>query len=401
MHTLLSQPLNILVCFSLICFSTHVESAIDAFGLITPADFNEEVILEQLESISNPTAQQLLVINELLELDPEEQQIAINQIAALPYTNIFQLAELNTRKFLRRLYDPLRKIAVVDTKDRCDCISKYRIGSWVDFGYDQAHINTKDCFETYNLKGYDVTLGIQTSMTPCWTLGFAGSYEHDNINFQLDAKGTSQTYLAGMYSLFRPDEYYLLADLVAGYGHYTIKRPINVGTDHFHHNSKPQLYQGMAYFEAGRDLPVYGCINTYLFQPFLGLETGYFRYHHIKENSNDPLFNISIDGRSHVTFSGRLGLHFSTQLFSRVSVAADAAWQHRCTSLDNHIRERFVEFGDTFSITGLHLARDSVDGAINISLALENNLRIYVEAAGQLWNNASTLNTFVGLQLGW
>lgn len=416
--------LNILWGFSLVCFSSNIESApinfnlehntnaillkrLDAFALISPASLNEEAILDQLETIENLDSDQLLILEGLLELDPEAQQIVLNQLAALPYTNIFQIAELNTRKFLRRLYDPLRKINVIDPEDRCGCVSKYRIGTWFDIGYDRAHINTSDCFEDYSLKGYDISLGVQTSMTPCWTLGFAGSYEHDKINYQLGAHGTNQTFLAGMYSLLRPADYYFLGDLVVGYGHYTIRRPIDTGiddfisTDNFSRRGKPQLYQGLAYFEAGRDLPFYGCINTYLFQPFLGLEVGYFRYHNIRERAVDPLFDINIAGRSHVTFSGRLGLHFSTELFSCIAVYADAAWQHRCTSLDNHIRERFVTFGDSFSITGLHLARDSFDGTVSLSLALEDNLRFYIEASGQIWNNASTYNTFAGIQLGW
>lgn len=418
------QLLNIILGFSLICFSSNIESApinskrpehhtneallkrLDAFALISPASFNEEAILDQLETIQNLDSEHLLILEKLLELDPEAQQIILNQLAALPYTNIFQIAELNTRKFLRRLYDPLRKINIIDPEDRCGSVSKYRIGTWLDIGYDRAHINTSDCFEDYSLKGYDITLGVQTSITPSWTLGFAGSYEHDRINYQLGANGTNQTFLAGIYSLLRPDAYYLLGDLIVGYGHYRIRRLIDIDTDDFSADSfsrkgKPQLYQGMAYFEAGRDLPFYGCINTYLFQPFLGLEIGYFRYHNIRERAVDPLFDINIAGRSHVTFSGRLGFHFSTELFSCISVYADAAWQHRCTSLDNHIRERFVTFGDSFSITGLHLARDSLDGTVNLSLALEDNLRFYIEAAGQFWNNASTFNTFAGIQLGW
>jgi len=411
------QPLNIILSFCLIYFfnieSTPIIPAkleaanmfllkqLSPFALITPASLNEEAILEQIESIETTTPQQLLILQELLLLDPVTQQISLNQLAALPYTHLFQMAELNTRKFLRRLYDPLRKIVVADPKDRCGCINTSRIGTWVDAGYDQANINTSDCFEDYRWKGYDFSLGIQTSMNPCWTLGFAGSYEHDNISYQLGAKGSNETYLAGMYSLLRPADYYFLGDLVVGYGRYTIRRSIDIDTNHFKPKGKPQLYQGLAYFEAGHDMPVYGCINTYLFQPFLGLETGYFHYRNIHEKTMDPLFNINIAGRSHVTFSGRLGIHFSTELFSCLSVAADAAWQHRCTSYDNHIREHFVEFGDSFSITGIHLSRDSFDGAFNLSLQLENNLRLYVEIAGQIWNNASTYNTFAGLQIGW
>ncbi|MBA3815399.1 MAG: autotransporter outer membrane beta-barrel domain-containing protein [Parachlamydiaceae bacterium] len=400
--------LNIILGLSLIYFSSSIECAsfnfakqLSPFALITPASLNEEAILGQIENIKTTTPQQLLILQELLLLDPFTQQISLNQIAALPYTHLFQMAELNTRKFLRRLYDPLRKIAVVDPKDRCGYINTPRIGAWGDIGYNQANINTNDCFEKFHWKGYDFSLGIQTSMNPCWTLGFAGSYEHDKVNYQLGAKGNNETYLAGMYSLLRPADYYFLGDLVVGYGRYTIKRSIDIDKNHLKHEGHPQLYQGIAYFEAGHDMPIYGCINTYLFQPFLGLETGYFRYHNVHETTKDSLFNVNIAGRSHVSFSGRLGIHFSTELFSKISITADAAWQHRCTSYDNHIREHFVDFGDSFSITGIHLSRDSFDGAFNLSLHLEKNLRLYVEIAGQVWNKASTYNTFAGLQIGW
>lgn len=406
MRTFFFQRLNTILFFLLICLSSNIESApidliLDEFAEISPNSLNEEAVLDQFQDISRPTKKQLHILEELLMLCPEEQQDAFNQIAALPYTSLFQIAELNTRKFLRRLYVPLRKIIAVEPEDRCGCINKYRMGSWLDAGYDRTHINTNDCFEDYTWNGYDVSLGVQSSMNPCWTLGFAGSYERDEINFQLGAKGTAQTFLVGAYSLLRPDNYYFLGDFIAGYGRYSIRRPIDIDTHHFHHKGNPQLYQSMAYIEAGYDFPFQGCFNTYLFQPFLGLEIGYFRYHSLHEKTKDPLFNIGIAGRSHVTFSGRLGIHFTTELFSCIKVAIDAAWQHRCTSLDNHIREHFLEFGCPISIKGLHISHDSFDGAINLAINLEENLRLYIEAAGQIWDRASTYNTFIGFQFGW
>lgn len=390
---------------SILCLFLHLESSCyeqKEFALISPSTHNEEAIIDQILTIEYPTTKQFFILDEFFTLDPIDQQIAINQLAALPYTNLFQMAEINTRKFLRRLYTPLRKVITINPEDRCGCISKYRIGAWGNIGYDKTNINTGDCFEGYHWNGCDATFGVQTSMTPTWTLGFAASYEHDKINYRLGAQGTNQTVLAGMYSLLRPADYYLLGDIVAGYGRYSVRRPVDIDAYcfHFQHKGKPQLYQGMAYLEGGKDLPIQGCRRTYLFQPFLGLELGYFRYHKLREKTDDPLFNIHIASKSHVTFSGRLGVHFTTQL-SCFAVAVDAAWQHRCTSLHNNIKARFIEFGDPFSITGLNLSRDSFDGAVNLTLALEDNLNLYAEAAGQLWNHASTYNLFAGIQLGW
>ncbi|MEI8125915.1 MAG: hypothetical protein WCG42_09175 [Parachlamydiaceae bacterium] len=59
---------------------------------------------------------------------------------------------------------------------------------------------------------------------------------------------------------------------------------------------------------------------------------------------------------------------------------------------------RFVEFGSNFNINGVPLNGNSADGAITISTQLLEQLRVYLEASGEIWNKAATYNGLGGFE---
>lgn len=388
-----------LLTFSLAYDQNHVFLKwINSLALI-PNTPNQEAVTDQLQTIINPTRQELRVLTKLLMLSPDEQALALDQLSAVQYTFLTDTAEIVNRKFIRRLYDPLRKI--ITTQPCCDKCFRSLVDVWFDVGADKTNIKRGNCIEGFSGNGTDVTLGLQFRKDPTWTSGMAVAYEHDKNEFKLGGKATSDNYLGGIYTLWRPADYYLLGDFVASYGQYHVHRPIDIGRFHFRSKGLPRIYQGTLYVEGGKDFYLHCSCHTYLFQPFLGFETTYGRFSRIQEHSSDPLFNVDIKDRIRSATYGRLGIHFSAELFSRLTVAADFAWQYRLTSHGNHITEHFQQFGNEFTIHGAELPRDSVDWAVNLATTVASDFRIYAEASGQVWNNGYTNNLFAGFQIGW
>lgn len=418
MRNLIYQPL-VLLCFSTLlsfgslppCHALSAPSNIRSCNCdstdfvpsptpndIDPITSNQFAILDQLESIADPTLEEFVFLNELLFLSPDEQLFALDILSASQYTTFAIDAEIINRKFIRRLYDPLRKML---EKPPCACTcTRSLFDTWVDIGYDKARVHTTNCIEGFEWDGYDVTIGGEMRKSPCFTLGAAVSYERDKIDFDLCGKGTIESFLGGIYGLYRPECYYILGDFVVGYNKGHVTRDINIGTFHSRARGTPKFLQGTLYLEAGADMYSCECWNKYLFQPFIGIESGYGHFNRIQDTGTNPLFNVTVASRRYWNTTGRVGLHFFTTICT-LSVAADLAWQHRLTSQKNRGKEHFQEFGEEFSIHGGCLSRDSIDAAFNLAALVASDFRIYIEGAGQWWNNAYMYNIFGGFQIGW
>jgi len=83
------------------------------------------------------------------------------------------------------------------------------------------------------------------------------------------------------------------------------------------------------------------------------------------------------------------------------SLAVDVAWQYRLTSLDHNIEESFSSFGSEFTIEGVPMSRNSVDGVVNFSYLIAHSWTIYAEAAGQRWSNDSSYSLLGGITFSW
>ena len=109
-----------------------------------------------------------------------------------------------------------------------------------------------------------------------------------------------------------------------------------------------------------------------------------------------------VNQRSRTNVFSRLGLHITTErLPYRFAVSLDLAWVKRLTCSDNAVNVRLVNFGGNFNINGVPLNSNSFDGAITISTHLCEQLRVYIEASGEAWNNAGTYNALGGAEFVW
>lgn len=358
---------------------------------------NQIKVTDELQTIQHPSLNNLAILSALATDTPKHQQRALNQLIAQPYANLLVTAEVTNHKFIKRLYNPLRLLMTSHpccSADSC-CSTGCMVDTWIDSGWDRSNFRGNRNARGFSLKGFEVTLGSQVTVDNCWTMGAAACYERDHIHYKVGGKGISNTYLGGLYTLYRPSDFYVLSDLVLGYTQSKLKRHVDFGSYHFSNHGKPDIYQGTLYVEAGQDFGV----DCFLFQPFVGIEAGYFRHDHIYER-NSNLFSVSVKNKTHGAASSRLGVHFLTE-FSCFKLFFDSAWQYRMSSLHNRSIQHFQHFGKDFKIVGIPFARSSFDTALNLSATLVDGLEVYVEGEGQWWKDASTFSVLGGFIIAW
>lgn len=380
----------------------QIESPVSLLG----STFNQKQVAKQLARIntSNPLVNAFLI--DLMQLPPEESQRALSQMSAEQYSQIFVTAQGVNQRFIHRLFDPLRtaissniclgNYCCQNEYEGMDCFDDVCFQNpwetWMDISFDRSYYKGNRNANGYKMNGYELSIGVQTALNSCMTLGAAASYEMDHLHFNVGGSGKNHTWLGGLYGLYRPQNYYVLADLILGYSSQNVKRPIDVPPFHLKAKGKPHLFQGATYFEAGLDYHV----PWFIIQPFLALEVDYFHLRKIDEDEKS-LLAVDVAQKFRTYANSRLGIHLTTHQ-REFSLAIDLAWQCRLTSLKNQFRERFDAFGDEFYIKGIPLHRNSLDGAINFSTSIACGWEMYAEAMGQVWERAAAYDFLLGIK---
>ena len=362
---------------------------------------NELAVATQIENIlPNPTQEQAILINELVGLSALEVQAALDSLTGQQHTDDLLSTAVINRQFIRRLYDPIRSIitttpCIMGTQSRC-CNNDFDF--WVEAGGGYTYLNGNGNAHGFDLNSYEITCGIQDTFCSDWTVGLAGGYEYDQFLYKHKGKGSSKTMFAGMYGLYRPSSYYALFDIAYGGSDNVVDRPIDVGTVHYRVRSNPKISQLTCYGEIGIDFK----FKNFLMQPFGGIEIGSYWRKRIVEHPVAPStggWELVVSKRDRTNVYSRLGLHMTANdLPYRFAISLDLAWVKRLTCGDNALTMRFVEFGSNFNINGVPLNGNSADGAITISTQLLEQLRVYLEASGEIWNKAATYNGLGGFE---
>ena len=362
---------------------------------------NQQAVFSQLQTIDQLTPEESTLINTIVLLPLPQAQFVLDQMSGEPYTHAVFAAESANQQFIKRLYTPLRDIITADPEmvdENYDACNDYLHDFWIDAGWDRCFVDGSKNAKGYKASGYDITLGAQLTFNRNWTAGAALSYQNQPVTYNIDGISRNCYGFGGLYAVYRPSDYYILGDLVFSFGRQKFKRRVDAGTLSYEPHGKPEIYQGNVYLEAGKD---YECWIM-LAQPFISVEAGYLRRSSIKEHSRaSDLVNLSIDETSFATAHGSLGVHLSTQRFSRLAVAIDLAWRYRFTPLVNDIRGQFQNFGSEFHVEGVNISRNSLNGAISLSANVVDDLEIFVEATGQWWPRATAYNLFGGIMFSW
>lgn len=362
---------------------------------------NQLAIALQLDGIVNPNARQSLLLSTLVNLPENEARESLDSLSGYQHAADLLTTQMINRQFIRRLYDPIRSIV---TTEPC-CCDEYvnpcccGLTGWFDAGGTFINVLNKKNVHGFHSQGYDLTAGVQATFCRDWTFGVAGSYEQDFMDFNRHG-GTERcnTWLAGLYGLYRPAFFYGLVDLTYGYSWNHLKRSIHVGDLHYHATSKPNTEQYTFYGEVGVDWNC-GCV---LFQPFFGIDIGRFHRKCTRESFANG-WGLAVNKRDRTLSTTRLGIHLTTNDFicNQGSLSLDLAWNYLLTDPKNHIHERFLEFGTPFEIEGSKWNRSGIDYALTFTSSIYNNLSGYIEAAGEAWANANLFNVVAGVEFCW
>lgn len=335
------------------------------------------------------------VFNDLLLTPPWEICRVLDQLTGEQYTSNFITAELTSRQFIRRLYDPIRYL--VTNEPFCDpCMLQSDLADiWFEVSGGQICNSRRKGFHGFTTSGVQVTGGIQKTCANGITGGVAASYAFDNTHFHNRGQANTNTILGGIYSLYTGDCGYWLADLAYGYSSQKMDRKIQFSTFNYKLRGTPHISEVTFYTEAGTDY----LFGEALVQPFVAIEADYFHRDGVHEHSAS-LFNLNLHSAGHGSWFSRVGFHL-TNHFCGLDLSADVAWQCRL----NHRRwthvESFTTFGNPFHIAGTPIARSSFDGALSATKVMSEHLNVYAEIAGQVWSHLSTYSGTLGVQGFW
>lgn len=336
------------------------------------------------------------------------------------YASAFIAAEINSREFLRRLYDPLRPIVTTNScpiapffdtyfDTCCDdfCIDAFSLTltPWLEAGGGAAVINANKCHgNQVRFSRWQVTGGGQASGDDL-TIGIAGSYDRDKIKYKSHGSGREKTGYVALYGVYRPCGWYVLADLGFGYTKNSVRR-------NFEFNSSPLTAQGsykikqvLGYIEGGFDI----CFRNSLLQPFLGFERNYFDRNGFRETGASP-FNLSVDSRTFNATYSRLGLHITTDVdwFSscycnkQLSLSFDVAWTYRLSkSQKRGLTGSFESSQDTIAVQTVKNNRNGIDSALTLTTDLCYGWKAYAEAIGLYWGKTLSYSFLGGLSYSW
>lgn len=359
--------------------------------LLSAADSCNQVgTARALDSIINPSSRQSLLISAIANLQLEEAQDALESLSGFQYTSDVGMTNISTRRFLRRLYDPLRSIV-----NFCECSPCTDWTGWIEMSSGFTRMKGKN---THQLRAnsYEVTRGIQKTFCHNITCGFSGSYEYDHINHHHGKANRNSEFLA-LYGLYRPSLFYALADLTYGHSSNNISRAISAGNIEYKAHSNPTTNLFAFYGEVGVDFKTPGL----LIQPFVGIQAGKAKRNHIRE-SNSSGFGLALKKHEWDTTSSRLGLHISTcALCDYINASLDIAWNQLLTSDRNSTTAHFREFEDSFQVCGDRFDRPSFDYALTFAACPYEGITGYFEFDGEWWQHANTFNILGGIEVSW
>lgn len=359
---------------------------------------NQIGVAQNLDGILNPSETQSLLLNALVNLPLEAAQEALESLSGYQYANDVWVTEIATRRFLRRLYDPLRSIV----SPRCGCCNdcdeqNCEWTGWLETGGGTSNLRSSRQTPALHMSSFEVTGGLQRSLCCDLTVGLAGSYEYDHVRYSHNGKSNRNSEFVALYGLYRPCIVYGFADFVYGHTSNHLSRAIQVGLLRYKTHSKPNSSQFTFYGEVGFDWRLEG----FLIQPFFGIQSGKNWRKQVRENGRTG-WELAVQQHRWSATSSRLGVHATTNnCCDCIDMSLDLAWNQLLSSPRNNGTARFTEFGTPFQICGTQIGRSSIDYALTLTISPCNCMKTYLEFSGETWKHASTFDITAGIEFTW
>ena len=379
---------NPLLNYILTYDSTHAYLRLQTDLVSAAETTNEVAVATQFDNVLAPTGDLAVVIDELVGLPPSEAPGALNAVSGEQYTSLIPANLYTTRRFIRHIYDSLS-----DRLDPNCCWSEcIPLDIWSQVGGGRSLLSEKHSAAAYKANNWDISLGLQATLTPCFLLGIAMNYAQDHLMFNHGGHTNLNNAQGAIYGVYRGNGYYVCADFIGGGSWSKFNRSIDFGALSRTAESNPGLSQGTFYGEIGIDY----CICDVLYQPFLGIEAGYYQSKHLHESGADAL-NLSIRTKSFNLINTSLGVHLKTT-YEDFVFRGDAAWLHCFNDLKTNLTNEYLSFGTPFSIKGIEQGQNGIWGVLNVSRNVDI-FNFYLELSGEAWNHWSAFGVDVGFSI--
>ena len=353
---------------------------------------NQKHVADQLDSITNMTPPESLLLSALAVQTSSQLESSLDALSGEPYANQYLLAEVANRHFIQNVFEALAPIA----NSKTECCSRGTT-VWVLGGYGTSSFDDSGDAAGLNMKSYDVSLGLHSSLTSLWTVGGALMLEQDHIHYKIKSYGSNRSFLGSFYALYRPKAGYVLADFVGGFSRNRVQRPIDIGDLHLTARGAPTTNQVSLYGEGGVDWQ----IHRVLLQPFMGLEAEFCTRKDFRE-LGAGVAGLECCRKNNGAAYSRLGLHMTGEFkTSCVLVGLDAAWDYRLLSTQSDSKMSFKAFGQNFSVEGVTLSRSSFDASAFLNAKIKDCWRFFTKLSGQKGSNASSCHVIGGFETSW
>lgn len=352
---------------------------------------NEINVATQIDSITDPTSDELTVLNALVNLSVEGARRALNVLSGEQYTYLIQLDRYNSERFNGRIFNALRQ-----TLDPCWWPSQCEgIESWLQIEEEHCFAHGDHNSKGLRASGWDFSVGAFKSICNEFLVGAAANYQIGRVWFNQGGHTNRQSFQGSLYGTYKNPYGYAFADLILGgsWGH--LSRQICFGPIHRTAKSSPNTEQCLVYTELGLNCE----LCHVLIQPFVAGEFGFYQQNKISEHGSDSL-NLDIKRKVLNINELYLGAHFTTD-WHCMTCNLDASWQHQFNHSSIHITNAFQDFGKSFDIEGARLGTNAIRGAFNISTAIDQWATIYVELSGERWKNWSAYGIDLGVNILW
>ncbi len=351
---------------------------------------NQFNVLNAFVSITNPNADQLVVLNTLAGLPPDQVANALDQVSGQQYTDYVEVGYNATNRFSNRLRMATRSRVV------CSSCCGNDFFFWADAGGGNSDYSGDSFAKGLTSNNYYFSGGIQALNDCGLTLGAAASYEKDELDFKLNANADANIYRAALYTSYSSCAGYALANLICGCDRFHMNRYIKFGSLNRLATSHGKVWSGTFYGELGLTNQI-GCVAS---QQYIGADAGYYYQKKMTERGAVSL-DLNIDSTKNYRYDAIVGSRFQWRLPCTLSVELDLDYRHRFCDDRVHITTRLIDVDTPIKIKGFKVSKDGVEGSLTLIGTLCGDLQWYVRATGEVWSSYKDYGGTTGFIFHW
>ena len=274
-------------------------------------------------------------------------------------------------------------------------------GLWADMGGSNTTVDGDGNAAKSTLKGPEVRGGYDARFENGWIGGAAvrfGSKKLDVDGRRSDADINS--YTAALYGgkEFEVGPGTLRALVGASYTRHDVDttRKVTIGGQKQGLEADYHADSWQALVELGYAVPLG---QTLILEPFANVGVNSIRVDGFTESGGNAA--LSRSAKTWENASTAMGLRASVPLHERVSLNAEAGWQHAYGSLTPKGTVKFREGGDSFTIKGNTQSRDAAVIGFGMDLKATENISFNLNYEGTLGNRAKSHGGNAGIVIRW